>query len=122
MAEPTTINKALIVPNTGDLPGTWGSAAINPDLSAIDGMLGGARRPTILSNQFVKSRTGSTTNWFLGDFKRAIYWMQVWAIETLNAVDNNEVSFTQDIWSRTRVSYRGVGQMVEPRYITRNDA
>lgn len=41
MVEPTTVNKALIIPNTGDLPGTWGSAAINPDMAAIDGMLGG---------------------------------------------------------------------------------
>lgn len=41
MTEPTTTNKGLIVPNTGDLPGTWGSAALNPDFLAIDGMLGG---------------------------------------------------------------------------------
>lgn len=43
MTEPTTPLKALIIPNTGDLVGTWGSAAINPDMSAIDGMLGGAQ-------------------------------------------------------------------------------
>jgi hypothetical protein len=79
------------------------------------------RRPQILSNQYVKARTSSSTKWFYGDFKRAIYWMQVWGIETLNAVDNNEVSFTRDIWSRTRVGYRGVGFMAEPRFITRND-
>jgi hypothetical protein len=42
MTEPTTVNRALIAPLTGDLPGLWGSAAINPDLVAIDGMLGGA--------------------------------------------------------------------------------
>lgn len=41
MPEPTTVNRALIVPNTGDLAGTWGSAALNPDFVAIDGMLGG---------------------------------------------------------------------------------
>ena len=41
MTEPVTVNKALIIPNTGDLSGTWGSAAINPDMTAIDGMLGG---------------------------------------------------------------------------------
>lgn len=38
---PNTPLKALSIPNTGDLPGTWGSAAINPDMTAIDGMLGG---------------------------------------------------------------------------------
>lgn len=41
MVEPTTVNRALIIPNTGDLAGTWGSAALNPDFVAIDGMLGG---------------------------------------------------------------------------------
>lgn len=41
MVEPVTQNVGLIVPNTGDLPGTWGSNAINPDLVALDGMLGG---------------------------------------------------------------------------------
>lgn len=42
MAEPNTVNKALIVPNTGDLPGAWGTAALNPNFAAIDGMFGGA--------------------------------------------------------------------------------
>ncbi len=38
---PNTVNKILNIPNTGDLVGTWGSAAINPDMVAIDGMFGG---------------------------------------------------------------------------------
>ena len=41
MAEPNTPNVALIIPNTGDLVGSWGSAALNPDFVALDGMLGG---------------------------------------------------------------------------------
>jgi microcystin-dependent protein len=41
--EPTTPNTALIVPNTGDLVGTWGGTALNPDFVAIDGMLGGTQ-------------------------------------------------------------------------------
>lgn len=43
MAEPQTVNTGLIIPNTGDLPGLWGSNALNPDLSAIDGYLGGVQ-------------------------------------------------------------------------------
>jgi microcystin-dependent protein len=39
--EPTTPNIALTVPNTGDLVGTWGAVALNPDFVALDGMLGG---------------------------------------------------------------------------------
>ncbi len=43
MAEPQTVNGGLIVPNTGDLVGTWGSAALNPDFVAIDGFLCGVQ-------------------------------------------------------------------------------
>ena len=81
----------------------------------------GTRRPQILSNQYVKARTSSATKWYYGDFKRAIWWMQVWGIEVLDAVDNNEVSFTRDIWSRRRIGFKGRAQMMEPRYLTRND-
>lgn len=41
MTEPNTVNKQFIVPNTGDLPGAWGTAALNPDFVALDGILGG---------------------------------------------------------------------------------
>ena len=43
MTEPTTVNVGIIVPNTGDLVGTWGSAALNPDFVAIDGFFGGVQ-------------------------------------------------------------------------------
>lgn len=42
MVEPITSNKNLIVPSTGDLVGSWGTAAMNPNFNAIDGMFGGA--------------------------------------------------------------------------------
>jgi microcystin-dependent protein len=38
---PNTVSKALVIPNTGDFPGLWGSTALNPDFIAIDGMFGG---------------------------------------------------------------------------------
>ncbi|MGB8632683.1 MAG: hypothetical protein WCD69_25455, partial [Xanthobacteraceae bacterium] len=41
MSEPNTTNIALVVPNTGDLPGAWGTTAINANMSALDGILGG---------------------------------------------------------------------------------
>lgn len=39
---PNTVNLYLNVPNTGDLPGAWGTTAINANMSALDGKLGGA--------------------------------------------------------------------------------
>ena len=43
MTEPMTVNVGLIVPNTGDLVDTWGSAATNPDYVAIDGLIAGVQ-------------------------------------------------------------------------------
>lgn len=50
MVEPNTSNIGLIVPNDGDLPGTWGSAAINPDMVAIDGLFGGVTTVSLSSS------------------------------------------------------------------------
>jgi microcystin-dependent protein len=38
---PNTVNRFLNVPNTGDLPGAWGTTAVNYNMSALDGTLGG---------------------------------------------------------------------------------
>jgi microcystin-dependent protein len=38
---PNTVNIGLSVPNTGDLPGAWGTAAVNPNMQIVDGLLGG---------------------------------------------------------------------------------
>lgn len=39
---PNTGNVGLEVPTTGSLSGTWGSAALNPDFIALDGLIGGS--------------------------------------------------------------------------------
>ncbi len=41
MTEPVTTYKTLIVPNTGDLSGAWGTSALNPNFQLIDAMFGG---------------------------------------------------------------------------------
>lgn len=38
---PYTVNRYLNVPNTGDLPGAWGTTAVNANMSALDGIIGG---------------------------------------------------------------------------------
>lgn len=49
MSEPTTSNVALIVPNTGDLPGAWGTAALNPNFASLDGLFGGVQTISLSS-------------------------------------------------------------------------
>ena len=41
MVEPLTVNRNFTVANTGDLVASWGTAALNPNFVAIDGILGG---------------------------------------------------------------------------------
>jgi microcystin-dependent protein len=41
MPEPNEPIKGLTIPNTGDLVGAWGTSAMNPNFTAIGGMLGG---------------------------------------------------------------------------------
>ena len=41
MTEPITVNCLFTTPNTGDLTGAWGTAAVNPVITAIDGRFGG---------------------------------------------------------------------------------
>jgi microcystin-dependent protein len=41
MSEPITANRNLIAPQTGDLPGSWGTACLNPNWQMIDAMFGG---------------------------------------------------------------------------------
>lgn len=50
MADPTTSNIGLIIPNTGADVGTWGSVALNPDFVAIDGFLGGFQTISVSSS------------------------------------------------------------------------
>jgi microcystin-dependent protein len=38
---PNTTNRFYNVPNTGDLPGAWGTTAINTNMNSLDGTLGG---------------------------------------------------------------------------------
>jgi hypothetical protein len=38
----------------------------------------------------------------------------------VQAADNSEAQFTRDVWMRFKVSERGVAQMMEPRYVSKN--
>lgn len=53
MTEPVTVNGGLIIPNTGDLVGTWGSTAVNPDLVALDGALWGVQTISVSSTNVI---------------------------------------------------------------------
>ncbi|MHA2069167.1 MAG: phage major capsid protein [Candidatus Thorarchaeota archaeon] len=77
---------------------------------------------TILSNQYVKDRSGSTTSWWVGDPRSAFWYMENWPITSVTAPPNNYDEFHRDIVHQEKVSERGVCAVVEPRKMVQNDA
>lgn len=76
----------------------------------------------ILTNRFVKQRTSSDSEWFLGDPMRAFAYMENWPITVIQAPNNSEAEFTSDIVVRFKASERGAMSVHEPRVMIRNTA
>jgi microcystin-dependent protein len=62
MVEPLTPNVNFTVPSTGDLPGAWGTSALNPNFTAIDGMFAGVTTISLTnSNVTLTAPAGTVT-------------------------------------------------------------
>jgi len=59
--------------------------------------------------------------WFLGRPREAFVWKEIWSTQVEEAGVNNEAQFTQDIWFRFKIGYKGVPGVVEPRLMVRSD-
>lgn len=58
---PFTVNRSLNIPNTGDLPGAWGTTAVNANMNALDGQLGGVVTVSLTNvNVTLTSNTSGT--------------------------------------------------------------
>jgi hypothetical protein len=73
----------------------------------------------ILTSRLVKARTSSATTWFIGNPKKAFAYMQNWPISVVQAPNNSEPEFTQDIVARYKVSERGAAAVRDPRYMVK---
>lgn len=87
----------------------------NPLGQARNGLAGGGGGWTILSNQYVKNRTSSSTTWFIGDPQAAFWYMENWPIQSITAPPSSEAEFTHDIVQRYKVTERGTTAVMEPR-------
>ncbi len=61
MVEPVTTNRRLIVPNTGDLSGAWGTSALNPNFQMIDASFGGVTTISLSSATTITLSAPATT-------------------------------------------------------------
>lgn len=72
MAEPITTNKSLIVPNTGDLTGAWGTSALNPNFQTIDAMFGGVTTISLSSATTLLLSVPATTGVWPGSLSQSV--------------------------------------------------
>lgn len=90
-----------------------------------------ARNPitgyTSVISQYLYSRLKATelttakTNatWFLGDPSKAFRYMENWPVTVVQAPQNSEAEFNQDIVARFKASERGVPVVWNPRYMVK---
>lgn len=58
--------------------------------------------------------------WFLGDFRRALAYMENWPITVTQAPPGSEAEFTHDIIVRYKASERGAAAVLNPRYLIKS--
>ena len=58
--------------------------------------------------------------WFLGDFRRALAYMENWPITVTQAPSGSEAEFTHDIIVRYKASERGAAAVLNPRYLIKS--
>jgi len=111
---PTALKKtAQRVCNATEIRFGDGSSSTTQTISAASNVQNSYE---ILSSQYVKARTSSATTWFIGDFKRAFYYMENWGITSVPAPANSHDEFHRDIVNQFKVSERGAAHVQEPRY------
>lgn len=57
--------------------------------------------------------------WFMGDPSRAFRYMENWGLTVVQAPQNSEAEFNQDIVARFKASERGVAMVYNPRYMVK---
>ncbi len=58
--------------------------------------------------------------WFIGDFKKALAYMENWPITVSQSPLGSEAEFNQDIVVRFKASERGAAAVINPRYIAKS--
>lgn len=76
----------------------------------------------ILSNQYVKSRSGSATAWWLGDFRRGFTYRENWPITSEEQREGSHLQFQQDTVLRFKASEKGAAAVEEPRFAVQGNA
>lgn len=72
-----------------------------------------------LKSELSLTASQAQATWFLGDLERAFRYMENWPITVVQAPQNSEAEFTQDIVARFKASERGAAAVWNPRFVAR---
>lgn len=65
------------------------------------------------------SAANAKNTWLMGEFKKAFGWQYNWPLQVVQAPNNHEAEFKQDIQFRWKASERGSGVVFDPRYVVK---
>lgn len=128
--EPITVggNLQLVVPtalsmtasnilNTTNLKIGADSAAVQMQVNNPLSVAG--RTIDVITSPYVKARTSSATTWFIGDFKRAFAYYEVWPVRLDRRDGNTDAAFYRDIVTEVKVSRMGAPAVVRPWFVVK---
>lgn len=76
----------------------------------------------IVSSRFMKARTATDTNWFLGQPTKAFRYMQNFPLQVVQAPPNSPEEFQRDIVAQFKASERGAFVVRDPRFMAKSAA
>lgn len=62
------------------------------------------------------SRYSDANDWFIGDPKKQFIWQEIWPLQTMRAMANDEAQFRRDIMARFKVRYFGGMAAIDTKY------
>lgn len=71
----------------------------------------------VVSNTYVSRRTSSNSTWFVGDFKGAFGWSEVWPVQTFSQDRSSEAGFARDVIAKIKWRRMGTPFVREPRKV-----
>lgn len=69
----------------------------------------------VVTSPYVSRRTSSSSTWFIGDFKGAFGYSEVWPVQTFTQDRSSESGFARDVIARIKWRRMGVPFVREPR-------
>jgi hypothetical protein len=77
----------------------------------------------VYRQQALKANSGTAdTNWYLTNIKKHLAYFENWPITVVQAPQNSEAEFTQDVVVRFKASERGSPATLDPRYTVQSNA